>query len=145
MPTSRPRSAPSWAKAATPSPRPGPSSTRCSAASSRPDAAGTRLPVAALQKPCSRGMTGERTAGLQMAISDGDGPSGGPPEEVHQGEGRTMGESAVAAAQVSDLPTPGQHHTGNLWTLTLGAVGVVYGDIGTSPLYAMRESLHAAS
>ncbi|WP_146286249.1 potassium transporter Kup [Gemmobacter aquaticus] len=29
--------------------------------------------------------------------------------------------------------------------LTLGAIGVVYGDIGTSPLYAMRESLHAAS
>src|SRR6516162_2486162 len=30
------------------------------------------------------------------------------------------------------------------WTLTLGAIGVVYGDIGTSPLYAMRESLLAA-
>ncbi len=26
----------------------------------------------------------------------------------------------------------------------LGCVGVVYGDIGTSPLYALRESLHAA-
>ena len=32
-----------------------------------------------------------------------------------------------------------------LWVLTLGCIGVVYGDIGTSPLYAMRESLHAAS
>ena len=31
-----------------------------------------------------------------------------------------------------------------LWVLTLGTVGVVYGDIGTSPLYALRESLHAA-
>ena len=31
------------------------------------------------------------------------------------------------------------------WTLTLGSIGVVYGDIGTSPLYALRESLsHAA-
>lgn len=28
--------------------------------------------------------------------------------------------------------------------LVLGAIGVVYGDIGTSPLYALRESLHAA-
>src|SRR5262249_8585473 len=28
--------------------------------------------------------------------------------------------------------------------LTLGSIGVVYGDIGTSPLYAMRESLTAA-
>ena len=27
------------------------------------------------------------------------------------------------------------------WTLTLGALGVVYGDIGTSPLYALRECL----
>jgi KUP system potassium uptake protein len=29
--------------------------------------------------------------------------------------------------------------------LTLGAVGVVYGDIGTSPLYALKESLNAAT
>ena len=28
--------------------------------------------------------------------------------------------------------------------LTLGAIGVVFGDIGTSPLYAFREALHAA-
>lgn len=28
--------------------------------------------------------------------------------------------------------------------LVLGALGVVYGDIGTSPLYAFREALHAA-
>jgi KUP system potassium uptake protein len=30
------------------------------------------------------------------------------------------------------------------WGLTLGSVGVVYGDIGTSPLYAMREAVLAA-
>jgi K+ transporter len=28
--------------------------------------------------------------------------------------------------------------------LTLGALGVVFGDIGTSPLYAMRETALAA-
>ena len=39
--------------------------------------------------------------------------------------------------------TPAGH--GGFWKLTLGSIGVVYGDIGTSPLYAMRESLHAAS
>jgi KUP system potassium uptake protein len=33
----------------------------------------------------------------------------------------------------------------NFWGLTLGCVGVVYGDIGTSPLYAMRESVLAAT
>ena len=30
------------------------------------------------------------------------------------------------------------------WSLMLGSIGVVYGDIGTSPLYAMRESVLAA-
>ncbi len=34
---------------------------------------------------------------------------------------------------------------GRLAGLVLGCIGIVYGDIGTSPLYAMRESLHAAS
>jgi KUP system potassium uptake protein len=29
-----------------------------------------------------------------------------------------------------------------LWILALGALGVVYGDIGTSPLYALRECFH---
>src|SRR5437764_10653164 len=32
-----------------------------------------------------------------------------------------------------------------LWTLALGSIGVVYGDIGTSPLYALKESLTAAT
>lgn len=32
----------------------------------------------------------------------------------------------------------------HFWALTLGSIGVVYGDIGTSPLYAMRESVLAA-
>ena len=37
-------------------------------------------------------------------------------------------------------------HTGaSFWTLTLGSIGVVYGDIGTSPLYALKESLAAAT
>ena len=35
-------------------------------------------------------------------------------------------------------------HAG-LWTLALGSIGVVYGDIGTSPLYAFREAIIAAS
>ena len=30
------------------------------------------------------------------------------------------------------------------WALTIGSIGVVYGDIGTSPLYALRESVLAA-
>ncbi|MFA5950748.1 MAG: potassium transporter Kup [Hyphomicrobium sp.] len=31
------------------------------------------------------------------------------------------------------------------WTLVVGSIGVVYGDIGTSPLYAFREAVLAAS
>src|SRR5690606_13822474 len=30
------------------------------------------------------------------------------------------------------------------WALAFGSVGVVYGDIGTSPLYAFREAVNAA-
>jgi KUP system potassium uptake protein len=33
---------------------------------------------------------------------------------------------------------------GSLGVLTLGALGVVFGDIGTSPIYALRESLNTA-
>jgi KUP system potassium uptake protein len=32
----------------------------------------------------------------------------------------------------------------HFWALTVGSIGVVYGDIGTSPLYALRESVTAA-
>jgi KUP system potassium uptake protein len=35
----------------------------------------------------------------------------------------------------------GEREHGGLLKLTLGSIGVVYGDIGTSPLYALRESL----
>src|SRR5258708_11685605 len=31
------------------------------------------------------------------------------------------------------------------WALTLGSIGVVFGDIGTSPLYAFREAVASAA
>jgi KUP system potassium uptake protein len=38
------------------------------------------------------------------------------------------------------------HATSSFWALTLGSIGVVFGDIGTSPLYAFREAVtHAAN
>jgi KUP system potassium uptake protein len=47
--------------------------------------------------------------------------------------------------------TPGEDHTvrdeaegRRLLALSLAAIGVVYGDIGTSPIYAFRESFHAS-
>ncbi len=38
----------------------------------------------------------------------------------------------------------GSHETRALPALALGAIGVVFGDIGTSPLYTLRECLKAA-
>ena len=35
-------------------------------------------------------------------------------------------------------------HPTSFWALTIGSIGVVYGDIGTSPLYALREAVTAA-
>src|ERR1700681_4662117 len=35
------------------------------------------------------------------------------------------------------------HHNGNTWFLALTALGIVYGDIGTSPLYTFSVALNA--
>ena len=49
-----------------------------------------------------------------------------------------------------DSPEPAHHpkegHAPGhgFWALTVGSIGVVFGDIGTSPLYAMREALRHA-
>src|ERR1039458_7065133 len=37
------------------------------------------------------------------------------------------------------------HSTADFKALLIGSIGVVYGDIGTSPLYALREAVVAAS
>lgn len=42
----------------------------------------------------------------------------------------------------SSLDKPSQHKKNHLAALALAALGVVYGDIGTSPLYALRECFH---
>src|SRR4029077_15132468 len=50
--------------------------------------------------------------------------------------------SAFSAASDSN----GYAHSArrHFWALTLGGIGAVYGDIGTSPLYAFKESVLAA-
>lgn len=48
-------------------------------------------------------------------------------------------------SQGSDLNSPAPGGRRYLAALSLGALGVVYGDIGTSPLYAFRESFHAGN
>ena len=50
------------------------------------------------------------------------------------------------ATSLSAHQKAGAHPRGSrFWTLAIGSVGVVYGDIGTSPLYAFREALVAAT
>src|ERR1700740_480910 len=45
------------------------------------------------------------------------------------------------------VPHPGEaaHTKGLPVAATMGALGVVYGDIGTSPLYALKEAAKAAT
>ncbi len=53
---------------------------------------------------------------------------------------------AVTAAETPAANGHGEaHSTATFRALMLGSIGVVYGDIGTSPLYAMREAVVAAS
>ena len=55
------------------------------------------------------------------------------------GLGRSpIAESANATAHAAE--TPARTAAGRTAWLTLGAIGVVFGDIGTSPLYALKES-----
>jgi KUP system potassium uptake protein len=54
-----------------------------------------------------------------------------------------MSEKSAARHDAPQHPSTSsadrQSHHGNLWALALAALGVVYGDIGTSPLYSLRE------
>ncbi len=53
----------------------------------------------------------------------------------------------IAVPHGSEAPIHGGDDSrakASFWALTLGSIGVVYGDIGTSPLYAFRESVAAA-
>jgi len=55
---------------------------------------------------------------------------------------------SVSAPTGSEVPVNGHADArsgAGVWGLALGSIGVVYGDIGTSPLYALREAMVAAS
>ena len=47
---------------------------------------------------------------------------------------------SVSSTEAHEAPA-----TTGFWALTLGSIGVVFGDIGTSPLYAFREAVGAAA
>src|SRR6267142_697077 len=52
---------------------------------------------------------------------------------------------APAAETTAAKEHGGAHSTAGFKALLIGSIGVVYGDIGTSPLYALREAVVAAS
>jgi KUP system potassium uptake protein len=56
-----------------------------------------------------------------------------------------MSTVPLSAEAEAGQPSPSTSHQAGFWALALGSVGVVYGDIGTSPLYAFREAVHAAT
>jgi KUP system potassium uptake protein len=59
-----------------------------------------------------------------------------------------MTDSVSAAVRGSEIQPNGGSDVRNragLWALAVGSIGVVYGDIGTSPLYALRVAIVAAS
>ena len=64
-------------------------------------------------------------------------------EAVAPGHANSAAPAAGTAYPEKQASRPGEgaegHHKAGFWTLALGSVGVVYGDIGTSPLYALRE------
>jgi len=73
----------------------------------------------------------------QPAPADANTPSGAPsgtPAEAQAAEPR-LDEAGAHNGH-------GPHGSGRTLTLSLAALGVVYGDIGTSPLYAVKECFH---
>lgn len=56
-----------------------------------------------------------------------------------------MATVPTEAGLSDDAAQPGGPGRRRFWALTLGSIGVVYGDIGTSPLYAVREAVLAAA
>jgi len=49
-------------------------------------------------------------------------------------------EASVSSTEANEGPA-----TSGFWALTLGSIGVVFGDIGTSPLYAFRQAVTDAA
>jgi hypothetical protein len=50
---------------------------------------------------------------------------------------------AAKMTELPDGPAKSSHHSGNTWFLALTALGVVFGDIGTSPLHTFSVALNA--
>ncbi len=71
---------------------------------------------------------------------DADGPAKTPPHETKTGsDGAHAAHAAHGAHDAHDAHAGHGHGSG--FALVLGAIGIVFGDIGTSPLYTLQECL----
>src|SRR5882672_7513739 len=59
--------------------------------------------------------------------------------------GKPSSSMAQSVAAARGATAENGHIDKHSWALTLGSLGVVFGDIGTSPLYALREAVKASS
>jgi len=73
-----------------------------------------------------------------MSNADNGDPKG---SSVRASDGAAADKTSISN-DASTAPAAHGHAKEGFWTLALGSVGVVFGDIGTSPLYALREALH---
>jgi KUP system potassium uptake protein len=55
----------------------------------------------------------------------------------------TLENEKTASTALASVPAGSVENRSSFWGLTFGSIGVVYGDIGTSPLYAFREAVAA--
>ncbi len=106
-------------------------------AKSAPNGKGLGKPVASTSASTSQAVPASPTASasanpLAQSHSDLRMPTDGPPSG-------SIDANGVRRPHVNH---GGHGHGGNVWKLALVALGVVYGDIGTSPLYALRECFH---
>src|SRR5262245_32342245 len=87
---------------------------------------------------------GRSNARARSASRSGfDRSSRGCISRAHLQRGRSEKPPPMAQAAAAHGAEDGQTNK-QFWALALGSIGVVYGDIGTSPLYALREAVTAA-
>jgi hypothetical protein len=77
--------------------------------------------------------------GTPLAPPSTDDPSLAAPVDAASSNGDDGGRTAAAAEAENGAPRKAHVARSGVAALTLGALGVVFGDIGTSPLYTMQE------
>src|SRR5580700_10584846 len=89
-----------------------------------------------------------RVAERRIAPPGKRGTSARHPRSSDRMPGEPRRAARSVAAQIPAEPAPQTAKAiphARFWPMAVGAVGVVFGDIGTSPLYAFRQALQQAT